>query len=66
MTYLDPKDYTLRREGNKVLLCREGLTINLTAMFGDGREPETAEDACSLIMRHIDYLWRLGHSILNQ
>ena len=65
MTYLDPKDYTIRREDNKVLLCREGLTINLTAMFGDGREPETAEDACSLRRRHTDYLWRIGHSILN-
>jgi len=66
MTYLDPKDYTMRREGNKVLLCREGLTINLTAMFGDGIEPDTVEDACSLIMRHTNYLWRIGHSVLNQ
>ena len=32
MTYLDPKDYTMRREGNKVLLCAiHGVEIgNLT------------------------------------
>ena len=60
MTYLDKRDYEMRREGGNVLLCREGLTINLTAMFGSGEEPATVEEACDLIMQHTDYLWKVA------
>ena len=60
MTYLDKNDYTMRREGGNVLLCREGLTINLTNMFGSGEEPATVEEACKLIMQYTDYLWRVA------
>ena len=60
MTYLDKSDYIIRREGGNVLLCRNDLTINLTYMFGSGKEPATVEEACDLIMQHTNYLWKVA------